>query len=176
MADVFLYAGMNVFLAAPVACDLGMRAKTSGAAACAAASAAIGASIAVILAAVFAAGSVSSEVPLLSALGGVAEKVFAAVSAFGIVTTLFSAYYPLHERARASAHPLARQALVCAAAFLVSRLGLRAIVSHIYPLLGGAGLLFLCACAAARLRARRGCVFAVRVKKRCGRACGNADL
>lgn len=166
MTDVFLYAGMNVFLAAPIACDLGMRAGKAGTCACFGASAVIGVSIAVILATIFAAAGISADVPLLSAIGGgVAGKLFSAVSAFGIVTTLFSAYYPLHERARISSHPRTGRIVACVAAFGLSRMGLRAIVSNIYPLLGGAGLIFLAACLFAVFKAVYRQTVYVKVKK-----------
>ena len=166
MTDVFLYAGMNVFLAAPIACDLGARAKKTGISACAAASAVVGISIAVILATIFAADGILAEVPLLRAIGGgVAGKMYSAVSAFGIVTTLFSAYYPLHERARISSHPRTGRIGACVAAFGLSRMGLRAIVSNIYPLLGGAGLIFLAACLFAVFKAAYRQTVYVKVKK-----------
>lgn len=159
MAAVFLYSGMNIFLAAPVVCDLGARAGGKGMGGCLAAGLAaaviIGASIAVILATVFAegAGAAGADMPLLYAIGGgIAGKIFAAVSAFGIVTTLFSSYYPLHERCKVSKKPRIWRIAVAAAAFGLSRFGLKTIVEVVYPLLGGLGILFLCVCAYAALR------------------------
>lgn len=147
---VFLYAGMNVFLFAPVVCDLGAK-RAGGAGAAAAASLVIGGSIVVILANIYAAGAnaIGADMPLLSVMGvnTAMGKIFAAVSAFGIVTTLFSSYYPLHARARRCARPKLARVLVCAAAFVFSRFGLKNIVAFAYPVLGLCGLFFLCACA-----------------------------
>lgn len=156
---VFLYAGMNVFLAAPVVCDLG--AKSRGCmGASAAASAAVGASIVIILANIYAAGAnaIGADMPLLSVMGAetVRGKIFAAVSAFGIVTTLFSSYYPLHARAQRTERPRAARACVCGAAFLLSRFGLKSIVGAVYPALGAFGVFFLAVCAVILVSAKKG--------------------
>lgn len=147
---VIAYAGMNVFLAAPVVCDLGAK-YGGGTVAAAGASLVIGASIVIILANIFAAGAnaIGADMPLLAVMGAqsVMGKIFAIVSAFGIVTTLFSSWYPLHARAKRCRHARSARVLLCAAAFLLSRFGLKNIVGFAYPLLGLCGILFLGACA-----------------------------
>ena len=148
---VMLYAAMNVFLSAPVVCDLGARMKKT-AGATAAASAVIGGSIVVILANIFAEGAnaVGADMPLLAVMGAgtVMGKIFASVSAFGIITTLFSTYYPLHQRAKECKRPRTVRLIVCAAVFVLSRLGLKNIVGYAYPALGLCGAFFLIMCAA----------------------------
>ncbi len=150
MLYVILYAAMNVFLAAPVVCDLGAK-NRGGTGAAAAASLIVGASIVVILANIFASGAnaIGADMPLLAVVGGgAAGKIFAVVSAFGIVTTIFSSWYPLHMRAKRCKKPKTARFLVCAAAFVLSRFGLKNIVGFAYPLLGLCGGIFLAACAA----------------------------
>ncbi len=148
---VMLYAAMNVFLSAPVVCDLGARMKKT-AGATAAASAVIGGSIVVILANIFAEGAnaIGADMPLLAVMGAgtVMGKIFASVSAFGIITTLFSTYYPLHQRAKECKRPRTVRLIVCAAVFVLSRLGLKNIVGYAYPALGLCGAFFLIMCAA----------------------------
>ena len=150
MLYVILYAAMNVFLAAPVVCDLGAK-YGGGTVAAAGASLVIGACIVIILANIFAAGAnaIGADMPLLAVMGAqsVMGKIFAIVSAFGIVTTLFSSWYPLHARAKRCRHARSARVLLCAAAFLLSRFGLKNIVGFAYPLLGLCGILFLGACA-----------------------------
>ena len=166
---IMSYAGMNVFLAAPIVCDLGAKNKNCTGAA-AAASVAIGAGIVIILANIFASGAnaIGADMPLLAVMSAdsLAGKVFAAVSAFGIVTTLFSSWYPLHERAMRSRRPTAVRVALCAAAFILSRFGLKNIVGAVYPVLGGAGIVFLCACALAAVKSGRGARKKARVKVR----------
>lgn len=149
MLYVILYAGMNVFLAAPVVCDLGAKSEGCTGAAVAA-SLVIEASIVIILANIFASGAnaIGADMPLLAVVGrGAAGKIFAVVSAFGIITTLFSSWYPLHARAAKCKKPKTVRALLCVGAFFLSRFGLKNIVGFAYPLLGLCGVLFLAACA-----------------------------
>lgn len=160
-ANILLYVGMNVFLAAPVVCDLGARGAGAGAAGLA--SCAIGFAVAVILANIYTAGAnaILADMPLLSALGGgSAARIFAVVSAFGIVTTLFSSWYPLGAKAEETPKPRLVRAIVLGAAFLLSRMGLKNIVDRFYPFLGLAGVIFLLVCAVMpalqRLRGRKG--------------------
>ena len=99
-----------------------------------------------------------------------AGKLFALVCLCGIFTTLFSSYYPLHSFAQEKKHSALLRAGICTAAFLLSLLGLRSIVSWLYPALGFAGLFFFAACALASWRGRTGrkrlFLFAFRRKKR----------
>lgn len=147
---VLLYTAMNVFLAAPVACDAGMRCGGgAGGVGCALAAAAVGFGGAVVLANVAAAGdALFAEMPFLHALGahGVVGALFAAVSACGIFTTLIASYYPLHNAFAKDRRAPLRRALLCAGLFLFSLAGLSRIVRFVYPLVGVVGLLFLTVC------------------------------
>lgn len=73
--------------------------------------------------------------------------MFAAVSACGIFTTLIASYYPLHNLFGGKKRAPLGRALLCACMFLFSLFGLTHIVRFVYPLIGGAGLAFLAACA-----------------------------
>ena len=151
LVRILLYVAMNLFLAAPVACDLGARSgRKEGGAGCALSAGLVGFGAAVVLANIGAAGdALYAEMPFLRAVGaeGVAGALFAAVSACGIFTTLIASYYPLHGAQQGKARAPLRRALLCAGMFLFSLLGLTRIVRFVYPLLGAAGLLFLLACA-----------------------------
>ena len=148
MVRVLLYVSMNVFLAAPVACDAGAACggRGTGGAGCALAAGLVGFGAAVVLANIAAAGdALYAEMPFLRAVG--AGVVFAAVSACGIFTTLIASYYPLHNLFGGKKRAPLRRALLCACIFLFSLFGLTHIVRFVYPLIGGAGLAFLAACA-----------------------------
>ena len=169
---VLLYTAMNAFLAAPVACDMGANSEGGGAG-CIAAAILIGFCAATVLGRIAreGAGAYTAEMPFLHAVGGgAAGKLFALVCLCGIFTTLFSSYYPLHSFAQEKKHSALLRAGICAAAFLLSLLGLRGIVSWLYPALGFAGLFFFAACALASWRGRTGrkrlFLFAFRRKKR----------
>ena len=156
LCRVLLYAGMNLFLAAPLACDAGARAgATAAAAGCAAAALLVGAGAAVVLANVCAAGdALYAEMPFFRAVGarGGAGVLFVPVSLCGIFTTLIASYYPLHNLFGGKRRAPVWRALLCAAIFLFSQLGLARIVQYVYPLLGGAGLVFLIGCLRPLLR------------------------
>ena len=152
MVRVLLYVSMNVFLAAPVACDAGAACggRGTGGAGCALAAGLVGFGAAVVLANIAAAGdALYAEMPFLRAVGagGAAGVVFAAVSACGIFTTLIASYYPLHNLFGGKKRAPLGRALLCACMFLFSLFGLTHIVRFVYPLIGGAGLAFLAACA-----------------------------
>ncbi len=157
---VIAYAAMNVFLAAPVVAELGAETE-GGAGGSLLAAALIGGCIAAILLRIASVcGAADALIPVLFVMGrGGAGKIFALVSAAGILTTLFSSYYPLHLRTGACRRPRLARASVCAAVFALSRFGLKTIVGKIYPVFGAAGILFLFACAAAFQRGCRITVF-----------------
>ena len=159
LAGVCLYVSMNAFLAAPVVCDAGAadRAKgaaRAGAAGCAMAALFLGFCIAAVAGAVAGSGAGSAELPFLAALGGgrVMRLLFSAVCACAILTSLFSAYYPLHRAAGGAPRPGLLRAGICAAAFLLSAAGLGGLVRFVYPLVGVAGVLFFLALALSALR------------------------
>ena len=147
--SVLLYVARNAVLAAPGVCDAG--AKGQGSAGCAVSAALIGFCIAAVLANITheGAGALSAEMPFLYVVGKNAAlgRVFSAVCLCGILTTLFSSYYPLHSFANGKKRAPLWRALFCVAAFLLSVLGLKQIVRLIYPLVGGAGTVFLAAVA-----------------------------
>lgn len=94
LTGVCLYAAMNCFLAAPLACDAGR--EGAGRGGCIAAAALIGFCIAAALGAVARAGTAGEEMPFLAAGGGGPAAV-ACICA--VLTTLFSSFYPLARAA-----------------------------------------------------------------------------
>lgn len=180
LTGVCLYAAMNCFLAAPLACDAGR--EGAGRGGCIAAAALVGFCIAAALGAVARAGTAGEEMPFLAAGGGGPAAV-ACICA--VLTTLFSSFYPLaraaeqysaekggkerHKKRKeehtadaergtkeSRALPVreraaAVQAGLCAGAFLLSLCGLSGIVRAVYPLIGMAGAAFFLLLAARRL-------------------------
>ena len=180
LTGVCLYAAMNCFLAAPLACDAGR--EGAGRGGCIAAAALIGFCIAAALGAVARAGTAGEEMPFLAAGGGGPAAV-ACICA--VLTTLFSSFYPLaraaeqysaekggkgrHKKRKeehaagaergtkeSRALPVreraaAVQAGLCAGAFLLSLCGLSGLVRAVYPLIGMAGAAFFILLAARRL-------------------------
>ena len=180
LTGVCLYAAMNCFLAAPLACDAGR--EGSGRGGCIAAAALIGFCIAAALGAVARAGTAGEEMPFLAAGGG---GLAAVACICAVLTTLFSSFYPLaraaeqysaekggkerHKKRKeehaadaergtkeSRALPVreraaAVQAGLCAGAFLLSLCGLSGLVRAVYPLIGMAGAAFFLLLAARRL-------------------------
>ena len=180
LTGVCLYAAMNCFLAAPLACDAGR--EGAGRGGCIAAAALIGFCIAAALGAVARAGTAGEEMPFLAA-GGEGPAAVACICA--VLTTLFSSFYPLAraaeqysaekegkgrhkkrkeehaagaERSTKESRALpvreraaAVQAGLCAGAFLLSLCGFSGIVRAVYPLIGMAGAAFFILLAARRL-------------------------
>lgn len=180
LTGVCLYAAMNCFLAAPLACDAGR--EGAGRGGCIAAAALIGFCIAAALGAVARAGTAGEEMPFLAAGGG---GLTAVACICAVLTTLFSSFYPLaraaeqysaekegkgrHKKRKeehaagaergaeeSRALPVreraaAVQAGLCAGAFLLSLCGFSGIVRAVYPLIGMAGAAFFILLAARRL-------------------------
>ena len=94
LTGVCLYAAMNCFLAAPLACDAGREGVGRGG--CIAAAALIGFCIAAALGAVARAGTAREEMPFLAAGGG---ELTAVACICAVLTTLFSSFYPLARAA-----------------------------------------------------------------------------
>ncbi len=140
---VLLYVAMNCFLAAPVVCDAGAARKPGGAG-CALAAMLIGFCIAAVLGSVVRADAANAPFPFLAVAGrsGALGKLFALVCICGIVTTLFSSYYPLHCSVEGKKGAPFWRAGLCVCAFALSAIGLQGIVRWIYPLVGAAGLVF----------------------------------
>lgn len=180
LTGVCLYAAMNCFLAAPLACDAGR--EGAGRGGCIAAAALVGFCIAAALGAVARAGTAGEEMPFLAAGGG---GLAAVACICAVLTTLFSSFYPLAraaeqysaekggkgrhkkrkeehaadaERSAEESRALpvreraaAVQAGLCAGAFLLSLCGFSGIVRAVYPLIGMAGAAFFLLLAARRL-------------------------
>lgn len=180
LTGVCLYAAMNCFLAAPLACDAGR--EGAGRGGCIAAAALVGFCIAAALGAVARAGTAGEEMPFLAAGGG---GLAAVACICAVLTTLFSSFYPLaraaeqysaekegkgrHKKRKeehaadaergtkeSRALPVreraaAVQAGLCAGAFLLSLCGLSGLVRAVYPLIGMAGAAFFILLAARRL-------------------------
>ena len=147
------YVGMNAFLAAPVICDAGAAdagQTSAGEAGCIAAALLVTAGACIVLTAVAERGNASAQMPFLPAVGAgtAAGKLFSAVCVCGILTTLFSSFYPLQKAVSGKRRAALRRAALLALAFALSLGGLRLLVRFVYPAVGAAGVAFLAVCAA----------------------------
>lgn len=141
-----LYAGMNSFLMAPVLMDAGREMKRPILSS-ALASAFIAAAAVCILGSVYREGAsaIFAPMPFLAATGG---KVFSVAVALAILTSLVSSLYPLFAACNElkGKKKIAAKGISLLAAFCLSRVGLHGIVGYLYPVMGGAGLLFSALC------------------------------
>lgn len=147
----FSYVGMNIFLASPVICDLGAKIKKGKTLTALITSIILAVSITLILASIYfeGANAINSDMPLLYILSGGGKVwliIFIIISYFGILTTLLSSYYPLHNFCMSHKYSMLLRILVCLTAFGISRLGLKPIVNYLYPFLGIVGAIFLIYC------------------------------
>lgn len=139
-----VYAGLNIFLAAPVICDLGEKMEKGKAAAALITAALLFVFMCLILLAV--GGKKEGEsysFPLLYALKK--YPFFKSICLFGAFTTLISAYYPLFLLCSPLKRPagvIARAAILLAAGAL-SRIGFGGIVEGLYPPMAAAGFAML---------------------------------
>lgn len=137
-----LYAGMNLFLAVPVLCDLGGE-MNGGRGLCAGITALLlFAFISLILSAVrFCDGAEAEDFPLLFVMK---DYIFyRVVAVFGTFTSLVSSYYPLFSAAQGKKYANPARIGVLFAAFALSFFGFSNIVEYGYPFLGSFGLIFL---------------------------------
>lgn len=134
-----LYAGLNVFLMAPVLMDAGREMKSPLASSLLAACCVFLCSAAV-LGRVERAGTAGAEMPYLAALGE--SPLFPVAAVAAIFTSLVASLYPVLSLADGlyGGKKIAAKGLVLLAAFMLSRLGLSSIVARLYPLQGLAGL------------------------------------
>lgn len=143
-----LYAGMNAFLLAPVLLDAGRDVKNPVLLS-AVAAAVIALSALTILGCVYreGAGALNAEMPFLYVMRG--EAVFSVAVALAVMTSLASSLYPLMQSCNRFKRrkKYAAKACVLLAAFCISRLGFVGIISLLYPVLGGLGLLLSMFCA-----------------------------
>ena len=138
---------MNCFLAAPLICDAG--ASGGGGTGCAIAALVTGVCAAILLAKISSEEGVREmQMPVLALLAGGARVLFSCVCAAGILTTLFSSWYPLDILCAKKRRAVIWRAALLAGAFLLSLFGLKHIVRFVYPLIGGAGAIFLAVCTA----------------------------
>ncbi len=141
-----LYAGMNAFLMAPVLMDAGKDMRrpvfSSFLAAALIAAAAVG-----ILGSVYhnGANALFAEMPFMAVAGG---KIFSVAVGLAIITSLVSSLYTPFSACRAlrGKKKIAAKAITLLAAFCLSRIGLKGIVAHLYPVIGCAGLFFSALC------------------------------
>lgn len=86
-----------------------------------------------------------SAVPMLARLKNlkVLYYIFSVIMLFGIVTTLFSAHYPLFCFAQTFPRSKIANAVVLIAAFAISRFGFYNIVNYLYPFLGASGAIYI---------------------------------
>ena len=142
-----LYAGMNVFLAAPVLMDAGKDMKRLAPSAFLAA-AVIAASAICVLSKVYGMGhaAIEAELPFLYVMRG--RRSFYIAAALAILTSLASSLYPLLGMCDSfgAKSKNAAKGVVILAAFGLSRLGLGGIVGVFYPLIGCGGIFLSCVC------------------------------
>lgn len=142
---VFLYVGLNAFLSTPVICDLG---KTVGFIAPSCLASLIISTCAFFILSVIlrlGANAINSDMPLLYAVsvkGSIPEKAFSLVCLAGILTTLFSSFYPLHRVADKFKNKELIRVLTCIGVFVFARIGLKRIIDNAYPFFGFLGIVF----------------------------------
>ncbi len=136
--SAFSYSGLNIFLASPVIMDLGkdMKSRKFLLSVVSALFTFLLASL-ILLSLSANMSSVVKDMPLNDVLS--AYPAFKAAVFFGVLTTLYSSYYPLYKGVKSAAAKIA----VLIAAYLLSKIGFSNIVGNIYPLLGIAGFCFL---------------------------------
>ena len=142
-----LYAGMNVFLAAPVLMEAGKEMKRLASPALLAA-AVIAVSAICVLSKIYGEGqsAIEAELPFLYVMRG--QKSFYIAAALAILTSLASSLYPLLTMCDSlkGKSKNAAKGMVLLAAFGLSRLGLSGIVGALYPLIGGGGIFLSVVC------------------------------
>ena len=96
----------------------------------------------------------NNQIPLLSVLGKGCAAVYAAVVLAAILSSLTSAFFPLYEYSAAKGGRKG-VAVLCAAALLVSRAGMKGLVDYVYPPVGALGAVYVFKCAFFAIRRRR---------------------
>lgn len=147
-----LYASMNCFINLPALTD-GARGKNKTELMFSAIlSALITSFLALFIAAAIKGAKTSfADTPLLFAVGG--SPIFAASLLIALITSLFSAYYPLYGLAKKKGKR-AGVVLLTAAVFLFSLLGVKNIIDGIYPVIGVMGTVYLLKCFIYAVRCR----------------------
>lgn len=140
----WIYVGMNMFLSTPVVVDCGGRLfkKSQSVFAAGLSAFLVGGCMTLILSAISATEGASERImPLLYVLKE--GRLFMLISFFGVVTTLISAYYPLHIALNGVKYKDAARLFLLAAASFCATWGLDKIVETVYPVVGVLGIIFL---------------------------------
>ena len=136
-----MYAGLNMFLIAPVLMDAGVQMKRPALSALLA-GALVFVAACCILGKIYGGGeeALRAEMPFLYVMRG--KRVFSVAVALAILTSLVSSLYPLLAACGriSGKKKYAAEGGVLLAAFGLSRMGLGGIVSYLYPVLGFFGL------------------------------------
>lgn len=141
-----LYVCMNLFLSASVLLDCGAGLKKGWFLPTAGVSAGIlGVCIALVLSAITSqTGAKELPMPLMSVLDR--SGIYPLICYFGIMTTLISAYYPLHAALSGVRQKNAARLGLLVTASVFSLWGLKDIVEFAYPFMGALGLIFSTIC------------------------------
>lgn len=163
---IILFVAFNLFLSAPVVCDLGATHRQEELKVQRQAStlwqkkrsilqerniAIFLATVIIILSAatileniVRCNGAMEQTLPFLYTIQGkIAKNLFAISAIGGILTTLFAAYYTLHSSVNNVKHSIYYRLLFATCAYVLSIMGLKYIIQYCYPVIGAIGLLFL---------------------------------
>lgn len=146
--NVLLYVAMNCFVNLPAIVEVaGGKSKKAIYISAFVVSALLALQSVLILATIANAGSAVAEsgMPLLFSLDAKYRGVYALCVLVALVTSLVSAYYPLHSVANGKGGKLGIIALALSA-FVFSRLGLKNIVDFAYPIIGAFGTLYIVKC------------------------------
>lgn len=164
--NIILFVAFNLFLAAPVVCDLGAKHKQEELKrqgqegmieqkkiaifqernlSIFLATAIIILTASTILENIIRCnGAMEQTLPFLYTIQGkIARSLFAISAIGGILTTLFSAYYTLHSSVNTIKYALFYRLLFAICAYLLSIMGLKYIIKFCYPVIGSIGILFL---------------------------------
>ena len=147
-----LYASMNCFINLPALTD-GARGKGKKTLIFSAILSALIISFLALFIAASIKGAKTSfaDTPLLFAVGG--SPIFAASLLFALITSLFSAYYPLYNFANKKGKIVGVVSLTIAV-FSFSLLGVKNIIDGIYPVIGVMGAVYLIKCFIYAVRCR----------------------
>lgn len=153
---IVLYAAMNLFLASQVMISLGSKIDRKCQVISSLILSVILCFLIVLIASAVAFEGANAEAADMPLLYLVRENeaygiVFGVIVFFGIFTTLITSYYPLYRFAYERKKGWGVVA-VCLIGFLLSRLGLKAIVDYVYPVQGMMGLIYLVFCAVYMVR------------------------
>jgi uncharacterized membrane protein YkvI len=90
-------------------------------------------------------GTFDQDIPLLSAIGNAGGTLFFIALFSSMVTSVFSAYYPLYFFAKDKGKKYG-VGILAVALFCFSRLGIKNLVGHVYPIIGAFGVVYLISC------------------------------